>query len=178
MGRNNQARRKAKKAAKEKAAKRSLPVVNNNVRPCDGCTVCCSVFGVEEISKQPWEACRHLNEKGCDIYATRPTHCRGFYCLWQTGMGSPSDRPDKLGVVFAPTNGKLDFTGEVEIQAYEVEPLAFNKPEVVKLAKAFEAKGKLVVGHVHGGKYFRFVGPPDKVLRALRWAEEQGRQST
>lgn len=170
MGRNNQERRKAKKAAREKTARRSLPVVSD-VRPCDGCTVCCSVFGVEEIGKQPWERCAHLNDRGCSIYATRPQHCHGFYCLYQSGMGTSSDRPDKLGVVFAVTNGPTDFTGEIEIQAYEAVPLAFNKPEVIKLAKTFGDKGKLVIGHCFGGKEFRFVGPPAKIAKAMRWVE-------
>ena len=169
MGRNNRERRKAKKATQAKP-RRSLPVVQA-VRPCDGCTVCCSVFGVEEIDKSPWVTCAHLNERGCGIYATRPGHCHGFYCLYQHGMGTSMDRPDKLGVVFAPTNGKTDFTGEEEIQAYEAVPLAFNKPEVVRLAKAFGDKGKLVIGHCYGGQEFRFVGPPDKIAKALRWVE-------
>jgi Fe-S-cluster containining protein len=178
VGRNNQQRRKEKKAARAKAEAKRLPVVNN-IRHCDGCTVCCSVFGVEEINKQPWEKCSNLKDTGCSIYSTRPQHCRGFYCLWQHGTGTSADRPDKLGVVFAPTNGPTDFTGEVEVQAYEVIPMAFNKPEVVKIARDFEAKGKLVIGHVHGTiGVFRFVGPPGKVLKALRWAEAQERKST
>lgn len=166
MGRNNQERRKAKKAAREKK-RVSLPMAPS-VRPCDGCTVCCSVFGVEEINKPVWTKCEHLSDRGCGIYDTRPTHCRGFYCMWQNGLGTAGERPDKLGVIFAPTNGKTDFTGEMEIQAYEVVPLAFNKPEVVKLAKTFGDRGKLVIGHCYGGKEYRFVGPPDKIAKAQR----------
>ena len=170
MSRNNQERRKAKKAAQAKPARRSLPVVPN-IRPCDGCTVCCSVFGVEEINKPAWEKCTHLDERGCGIYATRPGHCHGFYCLYQHGMGTSMDRPDKLGVVFASTNGKTTFTGQEEIQAYEAVPGAFNRSDVVRLAKTFSDKGKLVIGHCFGGTEFRFVGPPDKVAKAMRWAE-------
>lgn len=169
MGRNNQERRKAKKAARTKP-RRSLPVIPN-VRPCDGCTVCCSVFGVEEINKQPWVKCEHLNDRGCSIYETRPKHCHGFYCLYQTGMGTALARPDRLGVVFALTNGPTEFTGEVEIQAYEAVPFAFNKPDVIRLAKTFGDGGKLVIGHCFGGKEFRFVGPPDKIAKGMRWVE-------
>lgn len=152
--------------------RKKLPMAQS-VRACDGCTACCSVFGVEEINKPAWEKCTHLNERGCSIYATRPGHCHGFYCMWQYGVGSSFERPDKLGVIFAQTNGKTDFTGEVEIQAYEIIPLAFNKLDVIKLAKTFSERGKLVIGHCFGGKEFRFVGPPDKIAKAMRWAEGQ-----
>jgi len=171
MGKNNRDRRKAKKAAKEKK-RVSLPVVPS-VRSCDGCTACCSVFGVEEINKSPWIKCEHLNERGCSIYATRPRYCHSFYCLWQTGLGTAHERPDKLGVIFAPTNGKTEFTGETEIQVYEIVPHAFNRPDVIRLAKTFGDRGKLVVGHVYGGDSFRFVGPPDKIAKATRWLENQ-----
>lgn len=150
--------------------RKKLPMAKS-VRPCDGCTACCSVFGVEEINKPAWEKCTHLNDRGCSIYATRPGHCHGFYCMYQYGVGTVAERPDKLGVIFSQTNGKTDFTGEVEIQAYEIIPLAFNKPDVVRLAKTFGDRGKLVIGHCFGGKEFRFVGPPDKIAKAMRWAE-------
>ena len=150
--------------------RKKLPIAQS-VRACDGCTACCSVFGVEEISKPAWEKCTHLNERGCSIYSTRPGHCHGFYCMYQYGVGTLSERPDKLGVIFSQTNGKTDFTGDVEIQAYEIIPLAFNKVDVIKLAKTFGDRGKLVIGHCFGGKEFRFVGPPDKIAKAMRWAE-------
>lgn len=171
MGKNNQAKRKAKKAERDQAARRSLKVISD-LRPCAGCTACCSVFGVEEIDKPAWQPCPNLSDSGCAIYATRPRYCHSFYCMYQHGLGSASDRPDKLGVIFAPTNGKTDFTGEVEIQAYEIEPLAFNRPEVIKLAKTFGDKGKLVIGHVFGGQDFRFVGPSAKISKALHWVEK------
>lgn len=173
MGRNNKERRKAKKAEKTAKAnlRKTLPVVQA-VRPCDGCTVCCTVFGVEEINKPAWDSCPSLNERGCSIYETRPRHCRGFYCLYQHGIGTAMDRPDKLGVVFAPTNGKTEFTGQEEVQAYEVVPGAFARGDVVRLAQTFVDKGMLVIGHVHGGGKLRFMGPPDKVAKAERWGRK------
>jgi hypothetical protein len=172
MSKNNRANRKDKKNKKKH---RKLPIVgssNSGIRPCDGCTACCSVFGVEEISKDHWTACPNLNERGCSIYEARPTHCKGFYCLYQSGLGSSQERPDKLGVIFATTNGPTEFTGDLEIQAYEIYPNAFNNPAVVKLAMGFKEKGKLVIGHVFGGGAFRFVGPPDKIVKAMRWNEK------
>lgn len=170
MGRNNQEKRKAKK--KVKLAKRKKLPISSQVRPCDGCTECCSVFGVEEIDKDPWVPCDHLSHEGCGIYATRPKYCRSFYCLWQNGMGGAEDKPDKLGVIFAPTNGKTEFTKQEEIQAYEVEPGAFSNPRVVHLSKRFVDRGKLVIGHTYDGESLRFMGPPDKVSKAQKWAEK------
>jgi hypothetical protein len=82
------------------------------------------------------------------------------------------DRPDKLGVVFAPTNGKTEFTGQEEVQAYEVVPGAFSRGDVVRLAQTFVNKGMLVIGHVYGGGKLRFMGPPDKVAKAERWGRK------
>lgn len=170
MGKNNQEKRKAKK--KIKLAKRKKLPIASQVRPCDGCTECCSVFGVEEIDKEPWVPCDHLSHEGCGIYTTRPKYCRSFYCLWQNGMGGASDRPDRLGVIFAPTNGKTEFTRQQEIQAYEVEPGAFNKPQVVLLSQRFVDRGKLVIGHTYDGESLRFMGPADKVAKGRKWAKD------
>lgn len=147
-----------------------LPVLQAK-RPCAGCTACCSVLGVAPLDKQPFEPCKHCVETGCGIYETRPKICGEFDCLWQGGTGEEQDRPDRLGVIFAPTNGPVDFTGQIEIQAYEVVPNAFASPRVVAVAKLFTAHGLLVIGHVHGGGRFRFMGPADKIAKAQRWAE-------
>lgn len=174
MGKNNQQKRAAKKRSRA-AKKKKLPMANS-VRPCDGCTECCSVFGVEEIDKEPWIPCDHLTNQGCGIYLTRPKYCRTFYCLWQSGLGAAEDRPDKLGVIFAPTNGKTEFTKQLEIQAYEIELGAFNNPRAVMIAQRFVNKGKLIIGHTFDGHSFRFMGPDDKVAKARKWAEENSRK--
>ena len=173
MGQNNKEKRKAKKKVKE-AKRKSLPMADQ-VRPCNGCTECCSVFGVEEIDKEPWVPCDHLSHEGCGIYTTRPKYCRTFYCLWQNGMGTQADRPDKLGVIFAPTNGKTEFTKQQEIQAYEIEPGAFDRPAVAMLSQRFVDRGKLVIGHTYGGNTFRFMGPSDKVIKARKWADKNAK---
>ena len=45
-------------------------------RQCGGCTLCCTVAGVNELKKPPMVACRHLAGKGCGIYASQPKACR------------------------------------------------------------------------------------------------------
>jgi hypothetical protein len=168
VGKNNKEKRKAKKKVRD-SKRRSLPIAQQ-VRPCDGCTECCSVFGVEEIDKDPWVPCDQLSHEGCGIYETRPKQCRTFHCLWQNGMGSQSDRPDKLGVIYAPTNGKTEFTKQQEIQAYEIEVGAFDNQDVIKLSQRFVDRGRLVIGHTYDGESMRFMGPPKKIAKAEKWA--------
>ena len=172
MGKNNQAKRKAKKRLKlAKERRRKLPIVRQNVRPCDGCTACCSVFGVHAIDKQPFTDCEHAVEGGCGIYETRPAKCKEFYCLWQSEVVPLMAKPDKIGVIFAPTNGKTEFTGQHELQAYEVWEGAFDTAAAVEAARILIRNGRLIIGHTYGGKKFRFMGPDSKIAKARSWVE-------
>jgi hypothetical protein len=175
MGKDNQAKRKAKKqrkVAKEKRAvgRRQLKVIGK--RGCDGCTECCSVLGVKPIEKPPWVSCEHLCEQGCGIYEERPPICGEFNCLWQMGLGDMADRPDKLGVVFAPTDGPFPYTGVEEIQAYEARPGALKDPKVMAICKKLVKNGALIIGIPYGtsGTY-RFMGPKEKVMAAKTGVE-------
>jgi hypothetical protein len=50
-------------------------------RDCGGCTMCCKLLSVEEISTPPLSWCPSCDTKrGCTIYQQRPTECRQFYC--------------------------------------------------------------------------------------------------
>ncbi len=136
-------------------------------RACNGCTLCCSVLGVKPLDKPPWVSCEHLCEAGCGIYKDRPPICGEFNCLWQCGLGTMEERPDKLRVVFAPTDGPTPFTGEDEIQAYEAEPDALKGPRATALSKKLAKGGALVIGLPYGSVgTFRFMGPKKKVLAA------------
>lgn len=67
-------------------------------RSCGSCSLCCSVYEIQTLSKPEWvwcEQCEHGG--GCRIYATRPRVCRVFVCLWRAGAGEESDRPDRIG---------------------------------------------------------------------------------
>lgn len=178
MGKDNKAKRAAKSKAKKKAAvkkkQRHLEVIGQP-RKCRECTVCCTVFGVDELDKEPWTDCEHRTDAGCSIYADRPKYCRTFYCLWQTGLGEMEHRPDKIKVVFAPTNGILRATGQQEIQAYEVEPGAFDTAPVLILVQKLMKKGALIIGHVYGEpKKKRLMGNPVKVAKAKAILAESG----
>jgi hypothetical protein len=55
-------------------------------RQCGGCTLCCKLLGVAELSKPPGKWCKHCEVgKGCRIYGDpdRPEVCRGWYCGWR-----------------------------------------------------------------------------------------------
>lgn len=50
-------------------------------RSCDGCTLCCKLLSIEELSKPRLKWCEHCDvRKGCKIYDRRPPECKNFYC--------------------------------------------------------------------------------------------------
>jgi hypothetical protein len=69
-------------------------------RECGACTACCTAVAVFELRKPVGEKCRHVSHKGCGTYASRPSECQMFECLWLRGHFAIHDRPDKLGAVF------------------------------------------------------------------------------
>ena len=90
-----------------------------NERSCGDCKLCCSTMAVYELDKPRGECCKHVNGKGCGIYADRPQSCREFECLWLLAgtsmLGAKgaaklfprADRPDALDVVFTTTKGAV-----------------------------------------------------------------------
>ncbi|RTL06409.1 hypothetical protein EKK58_05510 [Candidatus Dependentiae bacterium] len=72
------------------------------MRPCDGCTECCTIIGVRSLNKLPGQRCKFVGESGCKTYPNRPQECRQFYCFWRFGYMDDEDRPDKSGIVLNP----------------------------------------------------------------------------
>jgi hypothetical protein len=107
MSRRNRERRHQKIEDKTQRAKdyRPLAVLENTAAPgarrCEGCSVCCTVLGVEKLGKPPDCTCVHVTAAGCGIYATRPQVCRQYLCSWLLGLGQEGDRPDRSGVLVA-----------------------------------------------------------------------------
>lgn len=65
-------------------------------RTCDGCDLCCTAAGVDEIAKPAGVRCRHLTAlaapgRNCMIYGRRPSTCASFACLWRASDGALSD---------------------------------------------------------------------------------------
>ncbi len=70
-------------------------------RDCGTCTLCCKVFDVPSLEKPMGKWCTHCAPgRGCGIHATRPDHCRAFFCLWmtQTWLG-PEWKPERSKIV-------------------------------------------------------------------------------
>lgn len=74
------------------------------MRTCGGCTACCKLMGVTELSKPPGVWCAHCKKGvGCGVYEDRPTGCRDFECLWLASAMPEEMRPDRAKVVFGGT---------------------------------------------------------------------------
>lgn len=76
-------------------------------RPCNGCSVCCVMPGIDpsvilpgeiRIEKPACVACPHINSKGCGIYSNRPEICKGYMCLWSIGFIPEEHHPEEVGV--------------------------------------------------------------------------------
>lgn len=72
-------------------------------RDCGTCTLCCKVYDVPSLAKPAGKWCSHCTPgKGCGIHATRPTHCRSFFCLWMTdGHFPPEWKPERCKFVMS-----------------------------------------------------------------------------
>jgi hypothetical protein len=158
--------------------------VGDPIRECGSCSACCTVIGVHEIKKGTYEACDHLCEEGCGIYADRPGSCRTFECQWLRGVlevdGSVDIalRPDSCGVIF-------DYQPESAFGrafiAWEVEPGASASGDagntIQELGERFLV---VIVTHDPDGEKGlsdrRFVGPPNLVNQAsdVLWSRGSG----
>lgn len=78
---------------------------------CNGCTACCSVLEIKELSKPANTTCSSCTGKGCGVYDTRPETCKNFKCAYLNSDWPENLRPDKCGVIIAPF--KTDNAGEV-----------------------------------------------------------------
>jgi Fe-S-cluster containining protein len=149
-------------------------IVSDPIRECGSCSACCTVLGVHEIEKGTYEACQHLSEAGCGIYADRPGSCRTFECQWLRGMLEVDGtidtdlRPDSCGVIFEYQPGTA--FGEV-FKAWEVEPGASARGQARKIIRGLEEASLVIImacgprgEGVFGG--CSLVGPPHLVMQA------------
>ena len=146
----------------------------DSIRECGSCSACCTVIGVLELAKGTYEACKHLCEAGCGIYAERPGSCQTFACQWLRGVLEVDGaidtemRPDACGVVF---DYQPDTAfGEV-FTAWEVEPGASAVGHARSIIKGLEERFLVIImsrgedGEDGLGER-RFVGPPHLVTQA------------
>lgn len=127
--------------------------------------MCCTVFGVKEIGKDPYSRCRHrILGKGCGIYETRPYSCAVFNCAWILGEGEEDWRPDKSGVVFS----EMRWSGEGRIfVAREAWPKAFGMGRADDALVGMSKVGLVLIAKQSGPAEDRIVmalGRPGPVM--------------
>lgn len=115
--------------------------VNPSPRACGGCTACCTALHVDELAKPEGTPCAHSRaSRGCSAYASRPTSCRDFQCLWLRGLHAtrPEHRPDRLGLMLVPT------TDPSAIEAREIRAGASQSVDAQFLLHDLRAAGLTV----------------------------------
>jgi hypothetical protein len=70
-------------------------------RSCNGCTLCCRLVPVAEISKLANQRCQHQRHmKGCAIHAFAPASCKKWSCAWLSDEDAGGlSRPDRAHYV-------------------------------------------------------------------------------
>jgi hypothetical protein len=124
-------------------------------KSCGSCTKCCTVMGVPELKKRPWDKCPHVGAGiGCKIYSERPSGCRTFVCGWllDPDMG-PDLKPENCHVVFDQKDAYHIFaTCDANY------PDAWRAPNVIafmhRLAGAIGPNRKVIVLEKEGRTWF------------------------
>jgi hypothetical protein len=108
-------------------------------RACHGCTLCCKLMGVAELSKPRDVWCCHCAiGEGCRIYDTRPKSCGDFHCGFLTlATLSEEWRPAKCKIVVAAeADGKrlAAYVDPARPDAWKAEPYYGQLKEWARLA--------------------------------------------
>lgn len=133
-------------------------------RSCERCTVCCTVMRIDALDKPEGARCAHLRSHGrpgCATYASRPTECREWACLWLVGHGEESHRPDKSGILLC--GGYFDPAGKrfSHVQMREAWPGAFTGNPLAEAYAKEIVKSQLL--YLIEGDRRTLYGPPDLV---------------
>jgi Fe-S-cluster containining protein len=114
---------------------------------CDGCTACCKILKIVELSKPGNTWCAHCKiGTGCTIYDTRPESCRVYQCIWlktQTGeKPMPLElRPDRSHVVIGTTNQGEDLVLYVSPD----RPDAWKRGAAARFVATMKARGVAMI---------------------------------
>lgn len=116
------------------------------IRDCDGCTLCCKVMNVPELSKPAGTWCQHcVVTSGCGIHATRPDVCRNYFCAYITNA--------KLGPEWKPSDCKFVISYEeggsrIAIYADTQRPDAWRREPFLSTFRAWAQAGVRHQGQV------------------------------
>jgi hypothetical protein len=116
-------------------------------RGCSGCTMCCKLLSVEELSTPPLSWCPHcITKSGCGIYDDRPTECRQFYCEYLLDA--------RLGDYWKPSRCKMvvvleDYANALVIHTDPSRPHVWRQEpywsDIRRWARAAARKGRQVI---------------------------------
>lgn len=110
------------------------------MRSCDGCTLCCTIAAVEQISKPSNCKCSFsVDGVGCGVYWRRPKVCSDFSCLWQVCDDMPEDMSPKKTHMYVSGN-LSDEVIKVRVDPDHAD--AWKNSDVVQW---LQAKGKHVL---------------------------------
>lgn len=138
-------------------------------------------MSVPTIQKAAYSTCKNVCEKGCAIYADRPSECSGYSCLWlldTEGILRDEERPDKNGLLFEMSKvhrKESNFeaqTGIAFLVVRETKPDAFEGYYAQKTLKRLSKKVLIIRAYADGRRIA--MGPPEKIrslagfLNALR----------
>lgn len=148
----------------------NLQPIDINKRSCGGCTACCKVLGIEELSKPPHTPCKHCSLAGCDIYESRPSVCRNWFCFWRVMEGIPENaRPDKIGVIISfETYDKPEHPFEkayIIVRAIDNQDV-FDDPTVRSMVEIIINEGSLPVWTGFEGRK-KLIYPDTKFADAI-----------
>lgn len=128
-------------------------------RTCGTCTACCTALGVPELKKPAYQPCAHVYEgrKGCAVYASRPSSCSEWSCMWLRGSFDGVDRPDRLGVVMDVTERNDLWPGKQALVAREAFPGGFDKASY--FLRGLANHGVVILVRADGTR--RLMGPAE-----------------
>jgi hypothetical protein len=152
-------------------------------RQCGDCTLCCKVLAIETLAKPVNAWCPHCKpERGCTIYADRPTECESFNCLWLVN--------DLLDAHWKPNRSKIVLTTSedgIEVRcdpgfpnAWRKEPYASEIREWAISGEASDMTVVVIVGQrmtlVTPDREFDLgiVGQDERIVRELEGGKVVG----
>lgn len=135
-------------------------------RECGACEVCCVVPEIDtpQIRKSATTRCRHATG-GCDIHATRPDVCRGFFCGWRLLPMIPPDwRPDQKGV-FVQVETGLDLPAQFRVRVAVTLMLIADADATVRRAWFQEHVARSIMGGI--ATFLSLPPPKDRLAPRL-----------
>ena len=109
------------------------------MKACNGCTLCCKLLNVPELSRDG-EQCRYACN-GCEIHDDRPDQCRSFDCFWRAESWPAFLKPSKCNVLFEA----LPQATTILVTMDEKHPYAWTETNIIETIHKLVKKNRPVV---------------------------------